>query len=80
MTEVIGETFSFVVLAILIATLIIFVPWLTIWAINTLVKEGGITGFHIPLNFWTWLAAFIINYYSWFGTAIQIVVYNLVFI
>jgi hypothetical protein len=60
LTEVIGETFSFVVLAILIATLIIFVPWLTIWAINTLVKEGGITGFHIPLNFWTWLAAFII--------------------
>lgn len=47
--------------AILIAFIFIFVPWLTIWSINTLVTAGGVTTFHIPLNFWTWLAALLIQ-------------------
>lgn len=46
--------------AIFIAFILIFVPWLTIWSINTLVTAGGVTTFHIPLNFWTWLAVVLI--------------------
>jgi len=61
LTEALGATLALVAIAVLIATLFIFIPWLTIWAINTLVTAGGVVGFHIPLNFWTWLAALLIH-------------------
>lgn len=61
LTEVLGTTLALVAVAALIAALFIFVPWLTIWAINTLVTAGGVVGFHIPLTFWTWLAALLIH-------------------
>jgi len=59
--EFIVTSFGIIGAAILIAVVIIFVPWLTIWAINTLVVAGGVTTFHIPLTFWTWLAALLIQ-------------------
>ena len=36
-------------------------PWCLIWAVNTLVSAGGVTGFFIPFDFWTWLAALLLG-------------------
>ena len=39
-------------------------PWLFLWAVNTLVAAGGVTGFYIPFTFWTWLAAVLLGGFS----------------
>ncbi len=43
-----------IVLVALIIVGIIFLPWVVIWAISTLI------GTAIPFNFWTWLAVVVV--------------------
>ena len=45
-------------LAILIIAVIVLLPFLLVWAINTLAEQGG-AAFQIDYNFWSWLAALI---------------------
>ncbi len=56
-----GKLFGGLFLIGLIIFLIILGPWCFIWAINTLVVAGGVTAFHIPFDFWTWLAAVLLG-------------------
>ena len=44
-----------------VALMVMAGPWCLIWAINTLVAAGGVTGFFIPFKFYTWLAALLIG-------------------
>jgi hypothetical protein len=38
---------------------IIFAPFLSIWAINTLFFSGPLIAYAIPYTFWTWLAIIV---------------------
>lgn len=58
------NTFKIVFGILFIIVLLSIGPWLLLWAINTLVAAGGVTGFYIPFTFWTWLAAVLLGGFS----------------
>lgn len=49
---------NLIYIAILIL-IIIFAPFLSIWAINTLFFSGPLIAYAIPYTFWTWLAIIV---------------------
>jgi hypothetical protein len=48
-----------VVYAVLIILIIVFAPFCSIWAINTLFFSGPLVAYAIPYTFWTWLSIII---------------------
>lgn len=58
-----------VLIGLFIGFVLLAGPWIFIWAVNTLVTAGGVTSFHIPFTFWTWLAAACIGGFAILPTA-----------
>jgi hypothetical protein len=62
-----GSLGKFVFLIVIITLLLLAGPWLSIWAINTLIAAsmagapGGTFVPQIAFHFWTWLAAVLIG-------------------
>ena len=48
-----------IVYAVLIILIIVFAPFASIWAINTLFFSGALVAYAIPYTFWTWLAIIV---------------------
>ena len=55
------KLFTFVGMLALVILMVMVGPWCMIWAINTLVAAGGVTGFYIHFTFETWLAALFLG-------------------
>lgn len=54
-----SNTLTIVVILLAVICLLLVVPFLSIWAINTLAEQGG-SEFYIQHGFWSYLAVFTI--------------------
>lgn len=64
MSKVFGDA-SLALIGVIIIVVAIFLPFATIWSLNTLFPVLA-----IPYNFWTWLAMII--FYGFFKTKVEI--------
>jgi hypothetical protein len=54
------KTVGFVLcVTVLIIAALLFVPWITLWSLNTISEQSGM-GWRIPHNFWTYIATLIL--------------------